>query len=73
MFKFREISSHNITPKYYKFIITNKNDITESFEISNITKDFLSNPYNNHIINDILNNNNSNIIKENNIKYKYLN
>lgn len=69
----KEISSHNINPKYYKFIITNKNDITESFEISNITEDFLSNPYNNHIVNDILNNNNSNIIKENNIKYKYLN
>ena len=64
---------NNITPKSYTLTITNKKDITESIEISNLTNDFLKNPKQEEIINDIINDNNSSLLKENKIKYKYLN
>lgn len=67
------VSLNNITPKNYKVIITNKKDITESIEIANLTENFIINPYQEQIINDIIKNNNSKLLKENKIKYKYLN
>lgn len=67
------VSLNNITPKNYKVIITNKKDITESIEITNLTENFIINPYQEQIINDIIKNNNSKLLKENKIKYKYLN
>lgn len=59
---------NNITPKSYTITITNKNDITESIEIKNI-KEKISK----EIINDIINDEKSDLLKENKITYKYLN
>ena len=58
----------NITPKSYTITITNKNDITESIEIKNITK-----KVNKDIISDIINDEKSDLLKDNKITYKYLN
>lgn len=63
----------NITPKNYTFIITNKEDISESIEISNITEEFIDNKDNRQIIEDIMSDNNSKLVKTNKIKYKFLN
>ncbi len=68
-----QISSKNIIPKYFEITITNKNDITESIKITNLTTDFINNPYKEQIIDDIINDNNSLILKQSKIKYKYLN
>lgn len=65
--------NNKITPKYYEFTITDKEDITKSVEINNIEEDFIDNKNKENIIKDILENNNSNIIKSNKIEYKYLN
>lgn len=58
----------NITPKSYTITITNKEDITESIEIKNIT-----NKVTKEIISDIINNKKSDLLRENKITYKYLN
>ena len=58
----------NITPKSYTITITNKDDLTESIEIKNISKEV-----NKEIISDIINDEKSNLLKENKITYKYLN
>jgi len=58
----------NITPKSYTITITNKEDITESIEIKNITKELSK-----EIINDIINDKKSDLLEENKITYKYLN
>lgn len=58
----------DITPKSYTITITNKNDITESIEIKNI-----NNKVDKNIINDIINDKKSDLLKENKITYKYLN
>lgn len=58
----------DMTPKSYTITITNKNDITESIEIKNITKEVSK-----EIINDIINDEKSDLLKENKITYKYLN
>lgn len=64
---------NNITPKNYKIIVTNKNDIINSIQIDNLTNDFINNPNKIQIINDIIKDNNSILLQENKIKYKYLN
>lgn len=64
------IDKYNIEPKYYKIIITNVKDITDSIEINNITTDFLNENNKKEIINDILNNNE---LKNSKITFKYLN
>lgn len=61
-----------ITPKNYTLIITNKKHMKESIEIKNLTTDFLKNTSNKEIINDILNNKETRLLKENDITYKYL-
>ena len=58
----------NITPKSYTITITNKDDITESIEIKNIT-----NKVTEDIISDIIKDKKSDLLKENKITYKYLN
>ena len=58
----------DITPKSYTITITNKNDLTESIEIKNIT-----NKVSKEIIHDIINDEKSDLLKENKITYKYLN
>lgn len=62
-----------INPKSYTITITNSKDITESIKIKNITSDFLNNPLKEQIIEDILNNKNSDLLKNNKISYEYLN
>ena len=64
---------NKITPKSYNITITSKQDITNSIKIENLTEQFTTNIQNEQIINDILNDNNSTIIKQNKITYKYLN
>lgn len=68
--KFKE---NNITPKSYTIIITNKEDITKSIEINNITEEFIENSSSKEIISDIINDKKSDLLKENKITYKYLN
>lgn len=58
----------DITPKSYTITVTNKDDITESIEIKNITKEVSK-----EIINDIIKDEKSDLLKENKITYKYLN
>lgn len=65
--------SNNITPKYFIIKIQDKNDIINEIEISNIDETFITNINSELIIDDILKNNNSQLLKENNISYKYLN
>ena len=67
------LEEENITPRTYKFILTEKKDITNSLEVSNITYKFINNSSYNEIINDIINDNHSKLIKNANIKFKYLN
>lgn len=66
------LEEKNITPKNYILIITDKEDITKSVKISNITKDIIENNTINLIISDIINNRKDNIDKTN-ITYEYLN
>lgn len=65
--------NNSITPNYYIFIFTDENDITKSIEISNINEDFVNNQSKEQIIIDILNDNNSELLKTNKITYKILN
>ena len=66
-------TNSNITPKSFTIIINNDNEITESIEINNLTTDFINNPSKIEIINDILNDNNSILLKTNKITYVYKN
>ena len=61
-----------ITPKYYSFIITNKNKIKESIQINNITEEFINNKDQIEIINDIINDKETKLLKQYKITYKYL-
>lgn len=67
------LEQENITPKNYTFIITSKDDITKSVKINNITIKNIENNNLSIIINDIINNNKTSILSENNITYEYLN
>lgn len=69
----KKCKDNDINPKYYTIVITNSNDISESIEISKITEEFITNKDNEKIINNILEDNNSKLVKDNKIKYKYLN
>ena len=67
------IESKQITPKNYTITITNKNNIYESIKISNLTNETIKNNLLKPVINDILNNVNSEILKQQNISFEYLN
>ena len=69
----KRCQDNEITPKNYKIIITNKNDVTESIEIRNLDEEFITNPDKEKLIDDILNDNTSKLLKDSKIKYKYLN
>lgn len=60
----------NITPKTYTIILKDNN---KKLKISNITYKTIEKDFYNQLIFDIINNNNSELIKENEIKYKYTN
>ena len=64
---------NNITPKSYTIRFTNPEDITQSIQIQNIREDFLENPNQQQIIHDIIMDENSEVLKQNKITYKYLN
>lgn len=61
------------TPKNYTITITNKADITQSIKITNLKYSLIKNNNLSIIINDILNNKETNIIKENQITFENLN
>lgn len=61
---------NNITPRTYTIILKEQNKI---LKISNLTYKTIEKPYYNQLISDIINNNNSDLIKQNNIKYNYTN
>ncbi len=63
---------NDITPKNYIIQITNQQDITESFQI-NLTEEFLEIEEKQEIIHDIINNENTDLLKQYKIKYKALN
>ena len=67
------MAKNEITPKNYTITITSTKDITKSIEISNITESFNGNENKEEIIEHIINDNNSELLKENKIKYKNLN
>ena len=64
---------YNITPKNYTITITNKNDLYQSIQITNITENLLQNNGLEQVIDSIINNKETNILKQNNITYKNLN
>ncbi|MBR2828902.1 MAG: hypothetical protein IKE70_06705, partial [Bacilli bacterium] len=67
----KKYQENKITPKYYKIIITNKNNIKESISINQLTEDFINISENEQIINDILNNKeDSLLLKKYKITYK---
>lgn len=67
------LNNKNITPKNYTFIITDKNDITKSVKITNLTIDNIEKNNLSIIINDIINNKQTSILTENQITYEYIN
>lgn len=64
---------YNIIPKNYTITITNKNDLYQSIQITNITENLLQNNGLEQVIDSIINNKETNILKQNNITYKNLN
>ena len=64
------MAKNEITPKNYTIEITSKKDITKSIEISNITEEFKTNENKEEIIEHIITDNNSELLKENKIEYK---
>lgn len=68
-----KIYSNNYNPKYINITITNNDDITESYKINNLTKEFTNNKSNTEIIDDIINNKETDILKENKISFDKLN
>lgn len=66
-------TKYEITPRNYTITITNRADITESIEISNLTEEFLNLSSKEKIINYILNDENNTELKQKKIRYKYLN
>lgn len=68
-----KIYSKDYNPKYINVTITNNNDITESYKINNLNKDFINNKSNIQIISDIINEKETSLLKENKITYKKLN
>ena len=67
------LEKNNFTPKNYTITITNINDITNSIKIYNLKSSLLENNKLTLIINDIINDKETNILKENKITYEYLN
>lgn len=69
-----DLKQQELTPKNYNITITNTKDITQSIKISNLTSEVIENSTTlNTIISDIINNENSELLKQSNISYKHLN
>ena len=67
-----ELRTIKINPNHYNIKITNKNE-NKKLTINNLTQQTLQKYTLTQIINDIINNNESDIIKTNNISYQYSN
>ncbi len=67
------LEKESITPKSYTFILTNKDDLTQSVKIKNITSDLIKKNNLSTIISAIINKKETSILNENNITYEYLN
>lgn len=67
------LEKEQFTPKNYTITITNIDDITISVKINNLKSTLINNDTLSIIINDIISNNNTSILKENKITYEYLN
>ena len=67
--RIQELYQINIYPNHYTIKINSKD---EKLTITNLTEKTMKKEYRTQIINDIINNTNSNIIKENNITYNYV-
>lgn len=67
------LENKNFTPKNYTITITNIDDITQSVKIYNLKSSLIKNNRLSIIINDIINNEKTNILTENKISYEYLN
>ena len=67
------LENKNFTPKNYTITITNIDDITQSVKIYNLKSSLIKNNSLSIIINDIINNEKTNILTENKISYEYLN
>lgn len=67
--RIQELYQIDIYPNHYTIKINSKD---EKLTITNLTEKTMKKEYRTQIINDIINNTNSNIIKENNITYNYV-
>lgn len=68
------LKEENLTPKSYNITIINSKDATKSVKISNLTTEIIEDStLLSSIISDIIKNENSELLKQNNITYKYFN
>lgn len=68
------LKEENLTPKSYNITIINSKDATKSVKTSNLTTEIIENStLLSSIISDIIKNENSKLLKQNNITYKYFN
>lgn len=68
------LKEENLTPKSYNITIINSKDATKSVKISNLTTEVIEDStLLSSIISDIIKNENSELLKQNNITYKYFN
>ena len=68
-----KIYTNGYNPKSINIIITNKEDITESYRIKNLNKEFPNDKLNIKIIEDILTNKETDLLKKHNITFEKLN
>ena len=67
------LEKEEFTPKNYTITIINVDDITTSIKINNLKSELLENNTLKLVITDIINDKQSNLLKENKITYEYLN
>lgn len=70
----KDLKEENLIPKSYNITIINSKDITKSLKINNLTNEIIENStLLSSIISDIIKNENSELLNQNNITYKYFN
>jgi len=67
---YKFIESNNLRPKYYSIVLINKEDITKSLEIENLTSELIINNIE-EIVDSIINKDKK-VIDKYNINYKYI-
>ena len=72
--KIDKLEKNSIYPKTYSMVITDKEDKTKTIKISGLTNELIKSENFKNIVSDIINNNEeSELLKENNIQFEYLN